>query len=72
MVELQVYQHFEDHPYHQGTDKDRHGPQNIGLLGIQSPDMAANLRIFECCLPRKIQLINLIGMNEGILHWFTN
>jgi hypothetical protein len=47
VVGLQVNQHFEDHPCHQETDEDRHGPQNVGLLAIQPPDVAASLRIFD-------------------------
>jgi len=47
VIELQVNQHFEDHPCHHGTDKDRHRPQNVGLLAIQPPDVAASLRIFD-------------------------
>ena len=52
MVEWWVNQHFEDHlcPWYQGTqvpgDKDRDGPQNIGNLAIQPPNMAVSSRIF--------------------------
>ena len=54
MVEWWVNQHFEDQlcPWYQGTefpgDKDRDGPQNIGLLAIQPPDMTTCPTIFYC------------------------
>jgi hypothetical protein len=38
-------------------DEDRDGPQNIGLLTIQPPDMAASLRIFYWSWVRSSPLV---------------
>jgi hypothetical protein len=52
LIEWRVYQRSEDNlcPCHQETQfrhtRDRDGPQNVGLLTIQPPNMAVSSRIF--------------------------
>jgi len=54
-------------------DEDRNGPQNIGLLAIQSPDVAASPRIFYWIFLFIFCTPMAIGLSEGLkCRWEDN
>lgn len=57
----------------QFPDEDRNGPQNIGLLAIQPPDVAASPRIFYHMFILIFCTPMAIGLPEGLkCRWEDN
>jgi len=48
VAEWQANQHFENHICPRQFHDDKDGPQNVGLLAIQPPKIAATQRTLYC------------------------